>query len=129
MIACAETLTAGDKEYKAQYIAQVTVGISVGQSNLSFDHSEYDEDADGNYNCNLDIKSGTKFSYTVTENKLTLKNSFTNLVLVKTDRLATEGLIGTWKMEIAETKKVDAVTEMVFSDLAEVRIKKVCNLK
>ena len=130
-IACAESnaLTVGETVYRKQYIAQVNVPVSVGQNTLTLNDSEYNEDFDQDYNCNLDVARGTKFSFTVTNNKLTLKNNLATLILIKTDRLSTDGLIGTWKMESPETTKVDAITEMNFMDLNEVRIKKTCNLK
>jgi hypothetical protein len=131
MIACSTSnaLMAGETVYRKQYIAQATVPVSVGQNALTFNDSEYNEDYDQDYNCNLDVARGTKFNYSITNNKLTLKNSLATLVLVKTDRLSEDGLLGAWQMQSAETTKVDAVTEMVFMDHDEVRIKKVCNLK
>lgn len=128
-IRSSNALTVDDGEYKAQYIAEVNVVTSVGKTSLSFVHSEYSQDADTNYNCKLKISAGTQFSYIIKNNQLTLQNEFTNLIFTKTDRLTTDGLVGTWTMKQAETSKVDTVTEMEFSDLNEVRINKVCNLK
>lgn len=128
-IVCSEAYSIDATTYRKQYIAQVTVPVTVGQTSLALNDSEYSEDFDQDYNCNVDVSRGTKFTYTVTDTTLTLKNNLASLKLIKVDRLATPGLIGTWRMEAAETTKIDAITEMVFMDLNEVRIKKVCNLK
>ena len=130
MIACSSNaLTIDETIYRKQYIAQVNVPVSVGQNTLTLNDSEYNEDYDQDYNCNVDVARGTKFSFTIKDNKLTLKNNLATLILVKTDRLSTDGLLGTWKMEAPESTKVDAITEMNFMELTEVRIKKTCNLK
>lgn len=129
MIACSNSLSVDETAYRKQYIAQVNVPVTVGQNALTLNDSEYSEDFDQDYNCNVDVARGTKFSFSISDNKLTLKNNIATLILVKTDRLSTDGLLGTWKMESAETTKVDTITEMNFMDLNEVRIKKTCNLK
>lgn len=129
LIACVDAYTVDETAYRKQYIAQVYVPVSIGQSTIVFNDSETDADFDQDYNCNVDVARGTKFNFTIEKSKLILKNSINSLTLVKTDRLSTSDILGTWRIEGAETNKVDTITEMVFMDLNEVRIKKVCNLK
>ncbi len=127
-----ECAKAGDAlstdEFRKMYIAEVSVPIIVGAKQLILNENAHDVDHDQELTCEVDVAKGTQFSYTINKGVLTLRNGITLLSLTKTNGSSSEGLVGTWSM--AETTKTQqTITELKFSNLEEVKIRKVCNLK
>lgn len=122
-----DALTADDDARK-RYIAEVTIPIIIGKSQLILNEDGHDIDDDSELTCELDVAKGTQFDYSFQGGKLILRNGITLLTLTKTNGSTSNGIIGTWAM--AEVgKKVKTTTELQFHNLEEVRIRKVCDLK
>lgn len=121
-----DALTAGD--YRKKYIAEVSVPIIVGTKQIILNDDAHDIDHDQELTCELDVAKGTQFNYTISKGILTLRNGITLLQLTKTNGSSSEGLVGTWAMSESD-KTSQTITEMVFSNLEDVKIRKICNLK
>lgn len=117
-----------DEDARKRYIAEVTIPIVIGKSQLILNEDAHDIDEDDELICELDVAKGTQFNYTIQGGKLILRNGITLLTLTKTNGSSSDGILGTWSMSESE-KKVKTITELQFTNHEEVRMRKVCDLK
>lgn len=115
-------------EYRKMYIAEVSVPIIVGTTQLILNEDAHDLDKDNELICELDVAKETQFNYTISKGVLTLRNGITLLQLSRSNGSSSDGLMGTWAMT-ETTKTTQTITELTFTDLENVKIRKVCNLK
>lgn len=116
------------ENFRKKYIAEVTVPVEVGQKQLILKEAAGDSDHDQELTCSLEISKDKQFNYAFTNNKLVLTDGLSTLTLIRSNGAYNESLIGSWTMT-QEEGKVQTITELIFNDLEEVRIRKVCNLK
>lgn len=110
------------------YIAEVTIPISVGKSQIIFNESASNSDADNAYSCDLSVDGGKKFNYSFQYGSLILRDGMSNLVLTKANGSTSDNLINTWKM-VSKTEEEEVTTELIFLDAEELRIRKTCKVK
>lgn len=115
-------------EFTKMFIAEVTVQAVIGQKQIAVKATERDEDDDGTYFCTLEVSAGAKFNYKIEKRVLTLTNGINTLTFNKTEGLSDEGIMGTWtSQELTRTSQV--TTELIVSDLEELRLRKTCKIK
>jgi hypothetical protein len=122
----AESLT--DAEFRKKYIAEVTTPISINDGQLILKDQVLDSDHDQELSCDLDISSEKQFTYAIQNEQLILKDGSTTLVLDRSNGLGNDGLEGTWMMQ-ENSENVQTVTELIFNNMDEIRIRKTCNLQ
>lgn len=120
--------TLSTNQYRKKYIAEVTTPISVGQSQIILKDYAHDSDHDQELTCELEVAKNKQFSYTLQQEKLILTDGLSTLVLSRQSGSKVDSLEGTWSMQEV-LDKVQTVTELIFNDLEEVKIRKTCNLK
>ena len=120
--------TLSEESYRKKYIAEVTTQITVGQSQIVLKDYAHDSDFDQELTCELEISKNKQFTYSFEDNKLVLKDGLSTLILTRQNGLTTDNLEGSWTMQEV-LGKVQTITEVIFSNLEEVKIRKTCNLK
>ena len=115
-------------EFRKKYIAEVTTPITIEKSQLILVDQSLDSDHDQELSCDLDISDEKQFTYSIKDEQLILKDGVTTLVLDRSNGWGNDGLEGTWKME-EDSGNVQTVTELIFNNLDEIRIRKTCNLR
>lgn len=114
--------------FRKKYIAEVTLPVEVGQSQIIMTEFAQDSDHDQEHTCELEVSEGKKFNYTIQQNKLLLQDGLSTLVFIRTNGNYTKELTGSWSMK-EEIGDVQTITEIIFKNLEEIRIRKVCNLR
>jgi hypothetical protein len=122
----AEVLTTA--EFRKKYIAEVTTPIAINKSQLILIDQSLDSDHDQELSCDLDISSEKQFTYIIKNDQLILKDGITTLILDRSTGWGNDGLEGTWMMQ-ENSNNVQTVTELIFNNLDEIRIRKTCNLR
>ena len=117
-----------DTEFRKKYIAEVTTPISIDDRQLILKDQVLDSDHDQELSCDLDISSEKQFTYSIKNEQLILKDGTTTLVLDRNNGLGNDGLEGTWMMQ-EDSENVQTVTELIFNNMDEIRIRKTCNLR
>jgi hypothetical protein len=117
-----------DAEFRKKYIAEVTTAISIDDRQLILKDQVLDSDHDQELSCDLDISSEKKFTYSIKNEQLILKDRTTTLVLDRSNGLGNDGLEGTWMMK-EDSENVQTITELIFNNMDEIRIRKTCNLQ
>ena len=117
-----------DAEFRKKYIAEVTTPISIDDRQLILKEQVLDSDHDQELSCDLDISSEKKFTYSIKNEQLILKDATTTLLLDRSNGLGNDGLEGTWTMQ-EDSENVQTVTELIFNNMDEIRIRKTCNLR
>ncbi len=115
-------------EFRKKYIAEITTPISIENSQLILVEQSLDSDHDQELSCDLEISDEKQFTYTIQDEQLILKDGVTTLVLDRSNGWGNDGLEGTWKMQ-EDSENVQTVTELIFNNLDEIRIRKTCNLR
>ncbi len=115
-------------DYTKKYIAEIRSSLEVNESELTFLDAAYNSDQDNEYNCEIDLGAKRRFKYNLNRGQLFLSDDFVKLEFTKVDGLLSQGLIGSWEM-IETTEKHQIVTELIFNDLEEAKLRKTCNLK
>jgi hypothetical protein len=116
-------------EARKNYYANISVPVTVGQSQLVMKEHAQDEDHDQELICDLEISAGKQFHYAIENNrKLTLKDNLSTLRFDRTGDTSLEGLLGTWVMQ-EKVGNVLTITKLTFKTLESITIDKNCKLK
>lgn len=117
-----------NQEFRKKYIAEVTTQIQTTNSKLTLLENVHDADFDQDQNCELTIEANKKFTYVIQEGKLILTDGMSTMVFKKSNGSLSEILLGSWSME-ESLGKVQTITEVIFRNEEEMRIRKTCNLR
>lgn len=104
-------------------MAEISIEVSFSKSQLYFMSSDSSIDSDDDQKCEISAENGKRFTYKINGDKLTLKDGFNNMTLVRSGGNAEEGLLNLWVMPA--TAKNDQI-EMEFITDTILRIRKVC---
>ncbi len=104
-------------------VAEISIEVSFSKSQLYFMSSDSSVDSDDDQKCEISAENGKRFTYKINGDKLTLKDGFNNMTLVRSGGYAEEGLLNLWILPA--TAKNDQI-EMEFITDTILRIRKVC---
>ena len=127
-VLCSNSNALKGETFRKKYIAEISSPIIVGQSQIVIKENAEDTDHDQELICDLEISANKQFTYSIENKKLILKDGISTLRFDRISDNGTDELIGTWAMQ-DRTENTLIVTEVVFKDLEEIRIRKTCNLK
>src|SRR6476660_2836054 len=66
-----DALTTDQDTFRKMYIAEVTVPVKIGQTQIVLDGTATDTDHDQELTCELDVAKGTQFNYVISKGQLT----------------------------------------------------------